>query len=187
MSSTADQLSDATKASINAQLSTMSDIAGKVLHSVAELAELNIATARASLEHASATAHQILSAKDPQEMIQLTSSQAQPTAEKALTYGRHLSSIATKAQADVTKAAEARVADTSRQLTKLIDDLAKAAPAGSENAVALLKTSIANANAAYEQLLKASKNAIDTMEESISEAATQFMAATDKPARGKKQ
>ncbi len=187
MSSTADQLSDAAKASINAQLSTMSDIAGKVLHSVAELAELNIATARASLEHASATAHQILSAKDPQEMIQLTSSQAQPTAEKALTYGRHLSSIATKAQADVTKAAEARVADTSRQLTKLIDDLAKAAPAGSENAVALLKTSIANANAAYEQLLKASKNAIDTMEESISEAATQFTAATDKPARGKKQ
>lgn len=187
MFSTQDQLSNATKASIDAQLAAMSALANKALHSVAELAELNIATAKASLEHASAAAQQILTAKDAQEFIQLSSSHAQPNAEKALAYGRHLASIASKAQTELTKATETRLAETSRQVSKLIDDLSKAAPAGSENAIAVLKTSVANANAAYEQLIKASKHAIETTEESINEAAKHFVPATDKPARSKKQ
>jgi hypothetical protein len=40
MFSAADQLSNATKASIDAQLAAMNDIANKALHSVAELVEL---------------------------------------------------------------------------------------------------------------------------------------------------
>lgn len=187
MFTTADQLSTATKASIDAQLSALNDIASKAIHSVAELAELNIATAKATLEHASAAAQQILAAKDAQELVQLTSSQAQPSAEKALTYSRHLANLASKTQAELTKATEVRMSETSRQLTKLIDDLSKAAPAGSENAINLLKTSVANANAAYEQLMKASKNAIETMEESIHETTQHFAPVAEKPARSRKQ
>ncbi|MEK0429931.1 MAG: family phasin [Pseudomonadota bacterium] len=186
MLTTADQLSNATKASIDSQLAAMSDLANKALHSVAELAELNIATARATLEHASSTAQQLLAAKDAQEVIQLSSSQAQPSAEKALAYGRHLAGIATKAQVELTKATEERMSETSRQFNQLLNDLSQAAPAGSEQAIALVKTSVANASAACEQLLKASKNAIQTAEESFNEAAKHFVPATDKPARNKK-
>ena len=187
MFTTADQLSNATKASIDAQLAAMNDIANRALHSIAELAQLNISTAKTTLEHASSAAQQLLAAKDAQEVIQLTSSQAQPSAEKALAYGRHVANIATKAQADLTKATEARVAETSQQFTKLIDDLSKAAPAGSENAISLLKASVANANAAYEQLMKASKNAIDVVEEHINDTTRHFAQAAEKPARSKKQ
>jgi len=114
MFTNADQLSNATKASIDAQLAVMSEITNKALHSVAELAELNIATAKATLEHASSAAQQLLAAKDAQEIFQLTSSQAQPNAEKMLAYSRHLAGIASKAQAELTKTTEARVAETSR-------------------------------------------------------------------------
>ncbi len=187
MFSAADQFSNATKASIDAQLAAMNDLASKALHSVAELVELNISTAKASLEHTSFAAQQMLAAKDAQEVFNLTSSQAQPNAEKALAYSRHLASIAAKAQTELTKATEARVSETSRQVTKLIDDLSKAAPAGSENAIAIMKASVANANAAYEQLMKASKHALETLEESMNEATKHFMpAAGEKPARGKK-
>ena len=186
MFSTADQLSNATKASIDSQLSAMNEFANKALLGLSELAELNIATAKASLEHASAAAQQMLSAKDAQELFQLTSAQAQPNAEKALAYTRHLTSLATKTQAELAKAPEALVAETTRQVTKLIDDLSKAAPAGSENAIAVLKTSVANANAAYEQLMKATKHAVETVEDSLNEAAKQFAPAADKPARSKK-
>lgn len=187
MFSAADQLSNATKASIDAQLAAMNDIATKALHSVAELVELNLSTAKESLAYGAAAAQQMLAAKDAQEVLSLTSAQAQPSAEKALAYGRHLASIATKAQADLTKATEARVAETSKQVSKLIDDLSKAAPAGSENAIAMLKASVANANTTYEQMVKASKHAIETMEDSINEAAKQFVpAAAEKPARAKK-
>ncbi len=186
MFSNADQLSNATKASIDAQLAAMSELATKALHSVAELVELNLATAKDSLATTSAAAQQMLAAKDAQDILNLGSQQAQPNAEKALAYGRHLASIATKAQADFTKATEARIAETTQQVNKLIDDLAKAAPAGSENAIALLKTSVANANAAYEQVSKASKQAIENLEENFNEAAKHFTAAGDKPAKAKK-
>lgn len=187
MFSAADQLSTATKASIDAQLAAMSELANKALHSVAELVELNIATAKESLAHTSTAAQQMLSAKDAQEFFSLTSAQAQPQAEKVLAYGRHLASIATKAQAEFTKATEARVAETTKQVTKLIDDLAKAAPAGSENAIAVLKASANTAATTYEQIVKASKHAIETMEDNVNEATKHFVPATaDKPARSKK-
>ena len=186
MFTTPEQLSKATKESFDAQLAAMNELATKALHSVAELVELNIATAKESLAHTQAAAQQMLSAKDAQDLVNLTSSQAQPGAEKALAYGRHLASIATKAQADFTKATEARIAETTKQVNKLIDDLSHAAPAGSENAIALLKASVANANASYEQISKASKHAIENLEENFTEAAKHFNAATDKPARAKK-
>jgi phasin family protein len=182
-----DSLSNAAKASIDTQLAAMSDLASKTLLSVAELTELNIGTAKAALEHASAAAHQLLAAKDAQEVVQLSSAQTQPTAEKALAYGRHLASIATKAQAELAKTAEARMAETSREINKLLNKLSESAPAGSEQAISFLQASVANANAAYEQLLKASKNAINTVEESFNEAARHFVPATDKPSRSKKQ
>ena len=50
----------------------------------------------------------------------------------------------------------------------------------------VLKASVANANAAYEQVSKASKQAIDNLEENFTEAAKHFTPATDKPARTKK-
>ncbi len=187
MFSAADQLSNATKASIDSQLAAMSEIANKALHSVTELVELNIATAKESLAQTSAAAQQMLTAKDAQEFFSLTSSQAQPQAEKALAYGRHVASIATKAQAEFTKATEARVAETSKQVSKLIDDLAKAAPAGSENAIAMLKAGATTAATTYEQMVKASKQALETMEENVTEATKHFVpTAADKPARSKK-
>jgi phasin family protein len=187
MLSNADQFSNATKATLDAQLAAMSELANKSLHTVTELVELNIATVKASLASSSAAAQQILTAKDAQEVLSLSTAQAQPNAEKALAYARQLAAIAAKAQAELTKATESRVADTTRQMTTLIDDLAKTAPAGSENAVAMLKASMVNASSAYEQIAKASKQAIETIEENVSEASKHFVpAATDKPARAKK-
>ena len=71
MFTNADQFSHATKASIDAHIAAINDFASKTLHSMAELVELNIATAKASLEHGSAAAQQILSAKDAQEVLRL--------------------------------------------------------------------------------------------------------------------
>lgn len=186
MFTTNDQFSSATKATFDAQIAAMNDFANKTLHSMAELAELNIATAKASLEHSSAAAQQILSAKDPQEIFNLTSSQAQPNAEKALAYGRHVAGIATRAQAEFTKVTEARISETSRHVNKLIDDLSKSAPTGTENAISMLKASVANAHNVYEQLVKAGKHAAETMEDKMSEATIHFVPATEKPARSKK-
>ena len=63
MFTSATQLSNATKASIDSHLAALNEFAAKALTTVAEVAELNMATAKASLEHASAAAKQVLAAK----------------------------------------------------------------------------------------------------------------------------
>lgn len=186
MFSNPDQFSNATKASIEAQLAAMNDLTHKALKSVSELVELNLATVKSSLEHSSAAAQQMLAAKDAQELFSLTAANAQPNADKAVAYARHLASISSKAQAEFTKVTEARIAETSREVTNLIEDLAKSAPAGSENAVALLKTTMANAHAGYEQLSKIAKQTSQVFEENLNQAGKHFATATEKPAKAKK-
>jgi phasin family protein len=179
-----EHLSKVAKSSIDAQLKAMHDLANQALHSVTELVELNIATAKESLAQTSAAASQLLAAKDAQAVIEATSSQAQPGTEQALAYARHMAAIMAKAQADFTSAAETRIGQSTRQINQLIDEMSKSAPAGSENVITLLKASVANTNAAIEQMVKGSKQALATMENGFEEITSQL--AASKPSRSKK-
>jgi len=64
----------------------------------------------------------------------------QPSAEKAAAYSRHLYDIAAGTNAEVTKVAEAQMADAQKKVLAVVDTAVKNAPAGSENAVALVKS-----------------------------------------------
>jgi len=180
MFSNQDQFSAATKTHFQAQLDLINTLTTKAFEGMEKLIELNLSATRASLEESAATFKQFSSIKDPQELIALATAQAQPNAEKAAAYGRHLTSILSATQAELTKAAEAQVADTSRKVSSLVDEITKNAPAGSENAVAMLKSVIGNANAGYEQLTKNTKQAVETLEGHLNNAAKQFTQAAEK-------
>jgi phasin family protein len=181
-----DQISNAAKANFDAQIAAITDLTNKALASVAQLVELNVNTARASLEQSTQTAQRLMAAKDPQEFFAL-STQNPPNPETAIAYSRNLASIASTAQAEFARTAEAQIAETTRKVTALIDDIAKNAPPGSENAIAILKTAISNANAAYEQLTKTTRQATDTMGANVTNAVNQFSQAAEQAAgRAKK-
>jgi phasin family protein len=175
-----EQFSAATKANFEAQLALLTSLTNKTFESVEKLVDLNINAAKTSLEESTIAAKQILAAKDPQEFFSLTSAHAQPNAEKALAYGRHLASIASSAQAEFTKAAEEQISETNRKVLSLIEDVTKNAPAGSENAVAILKSTIGNASAGYEQLTKTTKQAVEALEANFNTAVNQFSQAAEK-------
>ena len=86
------------------------------------------------------TTRAALSIKDAQELVALQQGLLQPAAEKAAAYGRHVYDIAAATNAEVTKAAESQLADAQKQYMALVDTAVKNAPAGSENAVALVKS-----------------------------------------------
>ncbi len=182
-----DQFSAATKSYFQAQMDLINTITTKTFEGVEKIVELNLNAAKASLEESSATAKQFANVKDPQEFVAFASAQTQPTAEKALAYSRHLASILSATQSELTKAAEAQVAETSRKVNALIDEISKNAPAGSENAIAMLKSALGNANAGYEQLAKSTRHAVETLEANLSNAAKQFTQVAEKTAgRAKK-
>lgn len=180
-----DQLSKATKSQTEAQMQALSAIAEKAMHVVTELAELNVATVKASLEDGSAIATEIMAAKDPQAALIIVQSQAQPTAEKAASYGRHLAAITTKAQAELSKVAQERMAETTAHFHALVNDLSKAAPAGSEPMVDMFKTNLANFNAMYEHFNKAGQSAYDQFQSQMSEMGSHF-GVSSKPVKAKK-
>jgi phasin family protein len=175
-----ENFSNATKANFEAQIALLTELTNKAFESVEKIVDLNLNVVKASLEESTATARQLLSAKDPQEFFSLSAAQAQPNAEKALAYGRHLVTIASSAQAEFTKTAEAQIAENSRKVISLVEEVTKNAPAGSENAVAFLKSAIGNASAGYEQFTKNTKQAVDAIETNLNTATSQFVQAAEK-------
>jgi len=173
-----EKFAEATKAHFEAQLALLNTLTAKTFEGVEKVIELNLNAAKASLEESSEATKQLLSAKDPQEFLTLSAAQAKPNAEKAAAYGRHLASIASGTQAEYTRAAEAQVAETSRRINALIEEVSKNAPPGSESAISILKSVISNANAGYEQLTKNTKQAVETLEANLNNASAQLTQAT---------
>ena len=135
-----------------------------------KLAQLNLATARALLQDGVGTAQTLLSAKDPQELATLAGSLAQPGAEKLAGYARNAYAITSAASAEISKVVETQIAEGNRKLTELIDAAAKSAPAGSEHAISLIKSSLSAANTAYDAVSKAARQATETAESNIAAA-----------------
>ena len=157
---TAEQLVAAQKANVE----TLFGLTNKAFEGVEKLVELNLQVARAALGEAAETAQAAFSVKDAQELLALQAGLLQPAAEKAAAYSRHVYDIAASTNAEVTKVAEAKLAEAQSQFMAVVDTAVKNAPAGTENAVALVKSAVAAANNAYESVHKAAKQAADVAE-----------------------
>ena len=180
MSTVAEQLSAATKASIEANLALFSEFTTTTFAGVEKLIDLNLNTVRASLEDSNLTTKQLFAAKDPQDFFSLSAAQAQPNTEKAIAYGRHFANIASNTQTSLTKATETHVAETRRKVIELVEQVSKNAPPGTESAIAFVKSAISNANAGYEQLSKSTKQVVETVENNVNNAVDQFSQAAIK-------
>jgi phasin family protein len=175
-----DQLSSATKSQLESQLALFSALSGTVFESMEQMMELNIVVAKATLEESGENLQQLLAAKDAQELLALSASQVQPAMEKAMAYGRQLTSIASSAQAEFVKTAEEQLSETNRKAVGLVEDISKSAPPGSENVLTLMKSAIGNTNAGYEQFSKTVKQATEAFETNMNLANAQFTQSSAK-------
>jgi len=145
-----------------------------------KLVDLNLKAVRASLDEVAQKSQEAANLKDVQETLSFTSALAQPTAEKAVAYSKHVYDIVSGVQTDLGKLVEAQVARNQQQFADAVEQFSKNAPAGTEGAVSLLKSSLATANSAYESVAKAAKQATDAAESNLTAAANAtFKAASD--------
>jgi phasin family protein len=179
---TAEQLIAAQKANVE----TLFGLTNKAFEGVEKLVELNLQVAKAALGEANETAVAAMSVKDAQELLALQASLLQPSAEKAAAYSRHVYDIAAATNAEVTKAVEAQVADAQKKFIGLVDSASKNAPAGSENAVALMRSAVAAANNAFESVQKAAKQAADVAEANFQAVTNTAVKATQSASKGKR-
>ena len=153
-----------------ANLETLVGLTTKAFSGVEQLIELNLAAAKTTLADSQKQTNAALSVKDAQELLALQASLFQPLAEKTAAYSRHLYDIASGTSNEFTKALEAQTAAAQKQFANLVDSATSNAPAGSETAVAVMKSAVSAANNAYESVQKAVKQATDMAEANIAKA-----------------
>ena len=146
---------------------TLFGLTGLAFDSVEKLVELNMQAARAAIGEAAQGTQAMLSVKDPQEFFALQAAWMQPTAEQMAAYGRSVYEIASSTGAEVGRVAEATAADAQARFISVVDTAVKNAPAGTENAVALVKSAVAAANNAFENVQKAAKQAVEVADANI--------------------
>ena len=168
MALTADQILAAQKAN----LETLFGLTTKAFEGVEKLVELNVTASKAALSEAASTTQAMLSVKDAQELLTLQASLFQPLAEKTAAYSRHLYDIAQGTGAEFGKAFESKAVEAQQNFAGLVDSAAKNAPAGSETAVAVMKSAVAAANNAFESVQKAVKQASDVAEANFNAVST---------------
>ena len=171
---TAEQIVSEYKANVE----TMFGLSGLAFEGVEKLIELNTQVAKTALTEASQTIQAALSVKDAQELLALQAGLLQPAAEKAASYGRLVYEIAASTGAEVGRVAEATAADAQAKFMSVVDNAVKNAPAGTENAVALVKSAVAAANNAFESVQKAGKQAVEVADANFQAMSSSAVRAT---------
>lgn len=170
-----------------ANIETMLSLANSAFANVERLAALNLNTARSVLEDSVASTKALLAVKDVQELIALQSSLTQPLVEKAVAYARSVYEIASQSQEELSKVMEGQVAEVNKGVAAALDKAAKSAPAGSDVAVAAVKSAIAAANSAYDSFNKAAKQAAEITEANVAAATTATVKAVSTTTKAAKK
>jgi phasin family protein len=164
-------------ASQKASMEAMTAFGQTAFASFEKLLDLNIKVMKATLDEATQKVSEAAELKDVQDAIAFASNAAQPAADKVMAYSRHVYDILSTMNAEFAKMGEAQLSAHQKKAAELIEQMAKNAPAGSETAVSLIKSSFAASTAAYEQFSKAAKQAAEVAQSNMVTVADNAMKA----------
>lgn len=179
-----EQLSAVNQANVDAALRYASIILGSAERMIA----IQVEAAKSAFAIGAQNAKSLSSVRDVQELDSLRSTLVKPSIEQASDYARSIYNVATSTQAELSKLVEEQAAEFNRQVVEAIDTVEKTSPAASGLAVAAVKSAIAAANTAYENLSKTAKQFQDSAEATVNSVAAQTRSAADQAAAaGKKK
>lgn len=169
-----DHFTRAARVQLESQLNFATAVTDSLINSTEQLAGLQLQAIRASIEASLGQLRDAMSSRDTQTMLATTPGALQPHADIAMTYGKHLASIASSFQRDMSGIAQSHISRTSRDLVATLDELGQTAPAGSDGVLNLMKSAIDNANSSYEQFARSATVTVDAVESNLQAAGTQL-------------
>ena len=156
--------------------------AGIALEGAERLMEVQLKAAKGAFADGVQQAKVIDDIKDPQEFAQIKNSLMQPNLEKTASYVKSVYDVASATQAEINKLVEEQVAEFNKQVVTTLDKMVKTAPAGSDVAVAALKSAISGINTTYENMAKSAKQFVDLTQANVEAATSQAISAGKKKA-----
>ena len=171
-----DQLTAANEAALN-QFTYFAQLS---LANVERFTELGLGAARESIEQATAHAQSLAGAKDVNEVIAINSASFEPVMKRAYSYSRTAYETAAETNAEVKKVFEKQAAEYNRAAIAALEEAFKYAPAGSETVVENVKTAIAAAQSAYNNVAAINKQIYDSVEKTVEQNVATVKAAASK-------
>jgi phasin family protein len=179
-----DQFTAANEAAIN----QFAHFAQLSLANLEKFAAIGLDAARDSVEQATAHAASLAGAKDVHEVIAINSAALEPVMKRAYAYSRTVYETAAETNAEVKKVIEKQAAELNTSAVTSLEEAFKYAPAGSEAYVGNVKSAIAAAQNAYENLASINQQLVDSVEKTVEQnVATVKAAATPKARRTTKR
>ena len=177
-----DQLTAANEAAFN----QFAHFAQLSLANMEKFAQLSLGAARDNVEQATAHAQALAGAKDVHEVIALNSAAIEPVVKRAYAYSRNAFESAAETNNEVKRVLEKQASDFNRVAVTALEEAFKYAPTGSESMVDNVKTAMAAAQSAYNNMASINKQIYDTVEKSVEQNVATVKSAGNK-ARSKKR
>jgi phasin family protein len=156
-------------------LDAASKLATIALTGTAQLAKLQLDSAKAAMQETTGNTKALFAVSEPQEFMTLRSQIAEAQIKSAISVARNVYDIAMQTQAEFAKFAEQRYAEFNQTMVAALDQASKSAP-GADVAIAGIKSTLAATTAAIDSMTKAAK-------QMGSLADANFKAATDATAK----
>lgn len=137
------------------------------MESAERMMRLQLEAAKAFVTEQTETAKALAEAKDAESLMALRARITEQAVERALGYSRNVYEVATQTQQELTKLVEQRFAGYQQEMSASLEKMFKAAPGGSDTAVAALKTSIAATQSAMDGVSRAAKQAAELADANV--------------------
>ncbi len=132
-----------------------------------KFASLGLSASRESVEQAAAHAQSLAGARDVQEVVALNSAAVEPALKRAYSYSRTAFETVATTNDEVKKVFEKQAADLNKSTVAALEEAFKYAPAGSDAVVGQMKSAMAAAQGAYDNLAAINKQFYDTVEATV--------------------
>jgi phasin family protein len=136
--------------------------------------KLNVETARATLQQATAAARELLSVKDPEQLMTMRTKLAQINMQQAATYAQSIYDIVSDTQRQLGRLWEDQIAQMTKSVTAETEGIAKGTP-GAEFSSAALKSTLAATSAMMESLNQATRQFAELSESTMKAATAQMV------------
>jgi phasin family protein len=182
MVKTPEQLSAVNKAAVE----TAMKLAQISMENAERLVRLQLDAAKGMIEGNLRNAKALTEIKDPQQLVALRAEALESSVEQMTGYSRGIYNLVANTQAEFGKIMEGRVAAFSSEITQMVDETAKSAPAGTEPAIAAMKQALAASNAMIESMTQAAQQFTQAADANIKSASAAAVSAAKSGAKKRK-
>jgi len=159
-----EKMAETVQSQLAAQQERWVAIANKALEGATKLLELNWTVTKDVLDETTATAQQLLSAKNPQEFFALDSASVRANFSRMLSYAGAVTNITSNMQAELAKAAQTQFGDAFNNIASAAEESDCKSQVQSPNPFELMKVAMENAKGGYEQWVTTTKRVAQAME-----------------------